>query len=138
VCECYRSGLPAAEDRAAQQRRFNEFRTYFNDVRPHESLDDETPASVYRPSPRPCPSTLLVLEYPPHFEVRKVSTNGGIRWNHAWVNVSHVLGGEYIGLEEIADDIWAVRFGPVPLGWFHVRVGRILDHDGHSSRNPKR
>ncbi|MDP2957011.1 MAG: hypothetical protein Q8N53_11375 [Longimicrobiales bacterium] len=41
-------------------------------------------------------------------------------------------------LEEIADDIWAVSFGPVPLGWFHVRVGRILDHDGNSSRNPRR
>lgn len=130
--------IPPAGNRAAQQRRFNEFRAYFNDVRPHESLDDETPASAYHPSPRPDPSKLLVLEYPPHFEVREVSTNGGIRWNHRWVNVSHVLGGEYIGREEIADDVWAVSFGPVHLGWLHVRERRILDHDGHSSRNPKR
>lgn len=130
--------IPPAGNRAAQQRRFNEFRTYFNEVRSHESLDDRTPASVYQPSPSPFPSKLLTPEYPAHFEVRKVSTNGGIRWGHAWVNVSHVLGGENIGLEEIADDIWAVSFGPVPLGWFHVRVGRILDHDGNSSRNPRR
>jgi hypothetical protein len=54
------------------------------------------------------------------------------------VNVSHLLGAEYIGLEEIADDVWTVFFGPVLLGWLHVRVGRILDHDGNSSRNPIR
>lgn len=130
--------IPPAGNRAAQQRRFNEFRTYFNEVRPHESLDDRPPASVYEPSPRPMPSTLQAPEYPAHFEVRKVSTNGGIRWHCAWVNVSHLLGGDYIGLEEIAPDIWAVHFGPVSLGWLHTKKGAILDHDGSSSRNPKR
>jgi len=51
-------------------------------------------------------------EYPAHYETRRVSTNGGIRWHAAWVNVSHLLGGEYIGLEEVAEDVWAVYFGP--------------------------
>ena len=54
------------------------------------------------------------------------------------VNVSHLLGGEYIGLEEVADDVWAVHFGPVALGWLHTTKLAILDHDGFSSRNPKR
>jgi putative transposase len=130
--------IPPAGNRSAQQRRFNEFRTYFNEVRPHESLDDQTPASVYEPSPRPMPSKLQAPDYPAHYEVRKVSTNGGIRWHSAWVNVSHLLGGEYIGLEEIAPDVWAVHFGAVSLGWLHTKKGAILDHDGSSSRNPKR
>lgn len=130
--------IPPAGNRSAQQRRFNEFRSYFNDVRPHESLDDRTPASVYEPSPRPMPSKLQAPDYPTHFEVRKVSTNGGIRWHSAWVNVSHLLGGESIGLEEIAPDVWAVHFGPVSLGWLHTTQGAILDHDGSSSRNPRR
>jgi hypothetical protein len=69
---------------------------------------------------------------------RKVSTNGGIRWHSAWVNVSHLLGGELIGLDEVADGVWAVHFGPVALGSLHVRRGVILDHDGSSSRNPRR
>ena len=38
------TAIPPAGDRSAQQRRFNEFRSYFNDVRSHESLDDQTPA----------------------------------------------------------------------------------------------
>jgi len=130
--------IPPAANRAAQQRRFNAFRSDFNEVRPHEAHGQRPPASVYRPSTRPYPSKLQKPEYPAHFEVRKVSTNGGIRWDRAWVNVSHLLGGDYIGLEQIADDVWAVRFGPVPLGWLHVRKAAILDHDGCSSRNPRR
>jgi putative transposase len=50
---------------------------------------------------------------------------------------SHLLGREYIGLEEIADGIWAIYFGSVSLGWLHIDRGAILDHDGSSSRNPK-
>lgn len=130
--------LPPAANRAAQQRRFNTFRHDFNYIRPHEAHGQKTPASVYEPSPRPFPKKLQHPEYPAHFEVRKVSTNGGIRWHHVWVNVSHLLGGEFIGLEEVADDIWAVSFGPVALGWLHVRESAILDHDGRASRNPKR
>ena len=130
--------IPPAGNRSAQQRRFNTFRSDFNDVRPHEALGQKPPATVYEASPRPFPSKLETPDYPTHFEVRKVSTNGGIRWQSAWVNVSHLLGGNYIGLEEVAPDVWCVYFGPVTLGWLHVRKGAILDHDGLSSRNPRR
>src|SRR2546427_7850939 len=47
-------------------------------------------------SPRSLPQRILPLNYPAHFEVRRVSLNGGIRWSSDWVNVSHVLGGEYV------------------------------------------
>ena len=131
------TAIPPAGNRAAQQRRFNEFRTYFNDVRPHEALGQRPPASAYQPSTRPFPTKLPPLDYPAHFEVRKVSYNGGIRWHSAWINVSHLLGGEWIGLDEIADGIWAVYFGPVSLGWLHIDKGAIIDLDGSSSRNPR-
>jgi len=130
--------IPPAASRSAQQRRFNAWRTEFNEIRPHEALGQKTPASVYEPSPRPFPRRPKGPEYPAHFETRKVSTNGGIRWHAAWVNVSHLLGGEYIGLEEIDNDVWAVYFGPITLGWLHVHKGVILDSDGLSSRSPRR
>ena len=129
--------IPPAGNRSAQQRRFNAFRADFNEVRPHEAHDQRPPASAYEPSTRPFPKKLKTPEYPAHFEVRKVSTNGGVRWYSTWVNVSHLLGREYIGLEEIADGIWAIYFGSVSLGWLHIDKGAILDHDGSSSRNPK-
>jgi transposase InsO family protein len=130
--------IPPAATRAAQQRRFNRFRSDFNEVRPHAALGQRTPGSAYEPSPRSFPAKLQHPDYPAHFELRKVSRNGGIRWDCAWVNVSHLLGGEYVGLEQVADDIWAVSFGPVSLGWLHTRRSASLDHDGRPTYKPKR
>ena len=125
---------PAAGSLAAQQRRFNAFRDEFNHERPHEALDQRTPASCYRPSPREMPSTLPPMEYPDRFEVRYVSANGGIRWNRDWVNVSIVCVGEYVGLEEIDNGIWNVYFGPLKLGRLIERHMRIEDEYGRLNR----
>jgi transposase InsO family protein len=125
---------PAAGSLGAQQRRFNAFREEFNHVRPHEALEQQTPAACYHPSPRPMPDRLPPLAYPDRFEVRYVSANGGIRWNHRWVNVSTVCVGEYVGLEEIDDGIWNVYFGPLRLGRLLERHMRIEDAHGRLRR----
>jgi len=62
------------------------------------------------------------LEYPAHFEIRLVSRNGGIRWSGHWVNVSHVLVEEYVGLEEVGDGIWDFYSGPLRLGRMDERT----------------
>ena len=125
---------PPAGNLAAQQRRFNRFCHEFNYERPHEALDQHTPASVYEYSPRPMPEKIPPLQYPDRFEVRYVSANGGIRWNCEWVNVSIVCAGEYIGLEEIDDGIWNVYFGPLKIGRLHERYMRIEDQYGKLKR----
>ena len=110
-------------------------REEFNHERPHEALDQQTPASLYRPSVREIPSRLPPLEYPDRFEVRYVSANGGIRWNRDWVNVSTVCIGEYVGLEEIDDGIWDVYFGPLKLSRLHERHMKIEDAYGRLLRH---
>lgn len=125
---------PPSANLQAQQTRFNRFRAEYNYERPHEALDQETPASLYQPSPRAVPRTLPALEYPAHFEVRLVSRNSGIRWNHHWVCVTHTLAGEYIGLEEVDDGVWDVYFGPLKLGRLDERLLRIEDHQGRTVR----
>ena len=125
---------PAAEHRA-QQRAFNTFRAEFNAERPHESLSMEPPASRYRSSPRPYRGPVEPLEYPGHFELRKVSRNGGIRWHKAWVNVSHVLAEETVGFEAIADGLCDVYYRSVKLGRFAERTGRIEDDRGRLTRH---
>jgi transposase InsO family protein len=125
---------PAAGNLAAQQRRFNLFRAEFNHERPHEALDQETPGSCYVASERQMPDRLPPLEYPDRFEVRYVSANGGMRWNSRWVAVSIVCVGEYVGLEEIADGIWTVYFGPLKLGRLNERHMRIEDAYGRLHR----
>jgi putative transposase len=67
--------------------------------------------------------------------VRYVSANGGIRWNHGWVNVSTVCIGEYVGLEEIDNGIWTVYFGPLKLGRFDERRMRIENQYGLFKRH---
>lgn len=125
---------PPAGSNAAQQRKFNPWRDEFNSVRPHEALDQETPASCYQPSPRPMPDKIPQLEYPDRFEVRYVSGNGGIRWNHKWVNVSTVCIGDYVGFEEIDNGIWNVYYGMLKLGRFDERTMRIEDAFGRLKR----
>jgi len=128
---------PPCGNLSSQQRRFNQFREEYNQQRPHEALNQETPASRYHHSPRKMPTKLPSIDYPAHYEVRLVSRNGGIRWNREWVNVTHTLGGEYVGLEEVDNDLWDVYFGPLRLGRFNERTLRIEDHLGRTQSRVK-
>jgi putative transposase len=116
---------PPGRNLREQQKRFEDFRHEFNDERPHESLNQEVPASRYDLSPRPYPRAISPLEYPGHFEVRRVSRNGGIRWKTHWLNISHALIEEYVGFEEVNDGIWSLYFGPLLLGRFDERELRL-------------
>jgi len=44
---------PPQSHLGTQQRAFDRFRVIYNEERPHQFLEGRTPASVYRPSPRP-------------------------------------------------------------------------------------
>ena len=125
---------PPAEDHRAQQKRFDQFCQVYNHERPHESLGQQTPASFYRPSERSFPNRLPKIAYPPHYEVRRVSRNGGVRWNSNWVCVSHVLGEEYVGFDEVDNGLWDVFYGPVRLGRFNERDSKIEDDRGRKCR----
>ena len=127
---------PAARTLRGQQRRFDQFRTEFNLVRPHEALDQATPAARYHPSPRPMPARLASIVYPAHFETRLMSKNGGFRWAHHRVPLSHLLAGEYIGLEEVADGIWDVYYRTVRLGQMDERTHTVEDALGKRQRRP--
>lgn len=118
---------PPAGNRNAQQRRFNHFQDEYNNERPHESLDQETPASYYQPSDRKRPVQLPSFDYPDHFETRLVGSNGGIRWRSQHVFVSHTCAGERLGLEAIDTDLWDVYLGPRRIGRLNEKHNRIED-----------
>ena len=122
---------PPAASGPAQQRRFHRFQAEYNTERPHEALGGETPGHCYTRSVRAYPRELVPPSYPGHFQVRYVSAHGGIRWQNRWVNVSHVLAGEDVGLEEVADGVHSVYFGPVLLGRFSEHTDWRL-HGAHN------
>jgi len=106
---------PPQSDLRAQQRVFDRFREEYNHVRPHEALGQATPASLYTPSPRRYPLRIPPIEYPAGVQVRHVRTNGTIRWRGSLIFVSETLTGEYVGLDQIDDQHFALYFGPLPL-----------------------
>ena len=116
---------PAAATLRAQQRRFNAFRTEYNQERPHEALGGASPATWYQPSRRPYPGRIVAPDYPPHFLVRYVSSNGGIRLNRAYITLAPALIEEHVGLDEVADGIWAVYFYDYLLGHLNERERRV-------------
>ena len=116
---------PVGRDLKSQQKRFDAFQREFNNERPHESIGMKRPADLYRASPRPYPTVPPRIEYPGHFEVRRVSRNGGIRWKTGWLSVSHPLIDEHVGLDEVDDGIWNLYFGSLLLGRFDEREKKL-------------
>lgn len=120
-----RTARPPAATFTGQQRRFDRFRKEYNEERPHEALDDDVPAAHYRPSPRPYSSRLPALEYPGHWESRRVRAGGIVSWGNAPVFLSEALTGELVAFEEVDDGVWTVHFGTVPLARWHARERRL-------------
>jgi hypothetical protein len=116
---------PVAANLSVQQRRLSRFRGIYNDERPHEALGQQPPRRWYTPSSRAFPERLVPLEYPGHYEIRRVSSCGGIRWKSRAISISTVLRREEIGFEPIDDGEWDVHFGPVRLGRFDERRHRL-------------
>jgi transposase InsO family protein len=111
----------------AQRVALELWREEFNNVRPHEALAMETPASVYVRSARPYPEAPSDPEYPDHFEVRRVKSSGAISMREQSVSLGAVLQRECVGLEAIAEGIWHLWFGPVFLGRLS-ELGRAKFH----------
>jgi hypothetical protein len=116
---------PPGHSSRAQQVRFNAFVEEYNHERPHEAIGNDTPSDWYAESLRAYPEKLPAVEYPGHFERRKISERGTMRWRVKQLYVSLPLRRQVVGLEEVADGVWSVYFGPTFLGRLDERDGRV-------------
>lgn len=112
---------PPAIAWAAQQKHFDRFVQHYNYERPHEALEQKTPASCYVPSPRPFPEKLPEMVYQSHIESQRVDCSGIVNMRGFRIYVGYVLKHQIVGFEEIEDGIWEVIFGPVILGRIDMR-----------------
>lgn len=101
-------------DRKAQQRACSKWRQEFNHVRPHDAINDKTPAELYKTSERVMRKHRAL--YPSDWLVRKVSSPGRIRISGEEYFVSGSLGGYQVGLQPIDALHWRVWFYDVDLG----------------------
>ena len=116
---------PPADTPAAQQAAFDRFRRTFNQVRPHEALGQKTPASRYTPSTRSYPARIEEPTYDAEHAVRRVRTNGAIKWGGELVFISEALSGEPVGVAETLTGDWIVRFAGIPLGYIDRRTKKL-------------
>lgn len=76
---------------ARVQKALDDWRTVYNQKRPHEALQMQTPITRYTPSTRAFPKRLPPLEYSPSDEVRTVGWNGTLRFKGRRYQVSTAL-----------------------------------------------
>jgi len=117
---------PPANNLTGQQRKFDAFRRVYNLERPHEALENDTPAERWEPSPRPYPKTIKDPEYPEHYKVRLVSTGGHFRFDSDEVHLARALEGFYVGLEEVDDGVWDIYFYDALLARMDERDKRVV------------
>ncbi len=117
---------PPERSLRAQQRRFDVFRLEYNEVRPHEALEMDTPASWYAPSARGYPSRLADPAYPSGWSCRRVCDRGEFRWQVTKVFLGRALDGELVGLEPLGGRYWRVWFDRMALGVLQTGRARLL------------
>jgi transposase InsO family protein len=93
------------------QCRFDEWRCCYNNVRPHEALDMQVPASRYEASPRSFPDQLPPIEYGATDQVRKVQMDGKISFRRREFHVGKAFRGYAVALRpSTADGVYDVYF----------------------------
>src|ERR1700734_3160686 len=88
---------PPAASLRAQQSRFDRFRHVFNNERPHEGLNNQTPSSLYRASTVRPPRNLPEYRYPACLLLRRVNNSGDISWHKTRIFISEVFRFEELG-----------------------------------------
>ena len=116
---------PASTNLRAQQRRIHRWVQQYNHQRPHEALGQRPPANHYRVSGRPYPQHRGPQRYPANWPVRRVRSNGQIKWQGRLRFIGEAFVGYRVGLKVLDASQAEVYFGPLLLG-----VLRALDAGG--------
>jgi hypothetical protein len=116
---------PAAGNRRAQQKVFDGFREQYNQERPHEALQQRTPASCYSPSPRAYPARVPQPEYGTGVLVRRVQKHGEFKWKDQPVFLTQSLADEAIALEAIDDRYYRIYFARFSIAQFDSHQRRV-------------
>jgi len=116
---------PPAITIVRQQKRFDEFRAEYNEYRPHEALQMRTPSDCYRSSTQEFPSRLPKVSYPDHMQVKRVQPHGGFRYKGKRLFATECLFGEFVGIEQIDEDMSLLWYCNYLLGRIDHRKWRI-------------
>lgn len=109
-----------------QQEVFENFKEYFNQERPHQSLDNESPSTIYIPSSRIYSKKLPEINYT-NCEVRKTVHGCGkvsVRSKKAFY-LSEMFVGQEVGLTELENKVWRIYFLDIVLGHYDEKTNKF-------------
>ena len=98
------------------QPLLDEFRTMFNEERPHEALAYKTPSDVYLRSTKTYPVKLRDPEYPSGMLLERVSARGKLHFMGESYHMPKLFRQELLGMKVAEEEKWQVYFGPALLG----------------------
>jgi len=105
---------PPSRHLRAQQRRTDRWVRTYNEIRPHEALQQRAPSEVYRRA-RPRPRR-VTWSYPRRWAVRRVRSNGQIKWRGRKRYVGEAFIGYPVGLESRGREKCGVYFAGLLIG----------------------
>lgn len=108
---------PPQRNARRQQQAFDRFLQEYNQERPHESLQDRTPASFYTASGRQMPRRVPELVYGDDVLVRRVSQQGSLKMKGERTFLSEIFAHEWIGLQALDERYFRLLFGPLTIGF---------------------
>jgi transposase InsO family protein len=124
--EC--TALPPRSSLESQQKAFDCFRYEYNFDRPHEALENNSPAHIYKSSNKVFPEKINKVEYPTNMIVEKVCEMGTIRYEVHRIFISSSLIGELLGLEHIDDRHLRIHFCSSAIGILDGFTGKVLQY----------
>ena len=101
------------------QNCFDEYRSFYNEIRPHFSLDLDVPASHYQASSKQMPEHIEEWEYPPEYHLCKVKDTGFFNYKGQGYFLSEAFGGKTIAIRE------SRLPGQITLVFRQFKIGRI-------------
>jgi putative transposase len=119
---------PSSQNARAQQRRTDRWVYTYDQIRPHEALGQRPPGEVYRPRPQAVRKPRL--RYARHWELRRVRSNGQIRWRGRKRFVGEAFVGYKVGVKPIRGNRCRVYFG-------HLLIGELCESDVGAMRPAK-
>ena len=106
-------------DEADAQRQFDEYRSFYNNERPHHALNLDTPSEHYTRSTREYSENVREWEYPSGSEVRRVKESGYVTYNGQGYFLSEGFRGKEIAIRPSSVQ------GCISLFFRQFRIGRI-------------
>ena len=115
--ECLKGKTFSDKDHA--QRCFNEYRTFYNEVRPHFALDLDVPVKHYEPSSKRISDKIEHWEYGSEYKLCKVKETGFFNYKGQGFFLSEAFGGKTIAVRE------SHLPGQITLVFRNFKIGRI-------------